>query len=126
MTRQAGGGRGAGRRDRREHPVLRSEDALRREHPVLRGEDAVVVIDTDLVLLAMGFVGPTDDALVTGLGIARDARGMAATDDAHRTSVGGVFAAGDVRRGASLIVWAIREGRDAAAAMHAYLNGNRA
>lgn len=85
------------------------------------GEDAAVVIEADLVLLAMGFVGPTDDTLLTELGVARDARTMAATDDAHHTSVEGVFAAGDVRRGASLIVWAIREGRDAAAAMHHYL-----
>jgi glutamate synthase (NADPH/NADH) small chain len=79
------------------------------------------VVRADLVLLAMGFTGPTDPQLLADLGVARDARGAVATDDAHRASVPGLFAAGDVRRGASLIVWAIREGRDAAAAMHQYL-----
>ena len=72
-------------------------------------------IDADLVLLAMGFTGPTPSRLLDDLGVARDARGAIVTDGAHRTSVKGVYAAGDVRRGASLIVWAIREGRDAAA-----------
>jgi glutamate synthase (NADPH/NADH) small chain len=81
------------------------------------------VMEVDLVLLAMGFIGPTDPRLLTDLGVERDARrgGTVATDGAHRTSVEGIFAAGDVRRGASLIVWAIREGRDAASGMHQYL-----
>ncbi len=74
-------------------------------------------IEADLVLLAMGFTGPTDSPLLAQLGVRRDARGAVATDGLHRTNVDGVFAAGDVRRGASLIVWAIREGRDAAAAI---------
>ncbi|MEO8620433.1 MAG: glutamate synthase subunit beta [bacterium] len=80
-------------------------------------------IDADLVLLAMGFVGPSDPKLISTLGVALDPRGAIATDSTHHTNVDGVFAAGDVRRGASLIVWAIREGRDAAAAIHAYLDG---
>jgi glutamate synthase (NADPH/NADH) small chain len=80
-------------------------------------------IDTDLVLLAMGFVGPSEPKLLTSFGVALDARGAVGTDSTHHTNVEGVFAAGDVRRGASLIVWAIREGRDAAAAVHAYLEG---
>jgi glutamate synthase (NADPH/NADH) small chain len=75
----------------------------------------------DLVLLAMGFVGPAEEVLLTAFGVSRDARGAVATDGAHRTSVDGVFAAGDVRRGASLIVWAIREGRDAADSINEYL-----
>lgn len=80
------------------------------------------VMKADLVLLAMGFTGPRDTPMLARLGVDRDARGTIATDGTHhRTSVSGVFAAGDVRRGASLIVWAIREGRDAAAAMHEYL-----
>jgi glutamate synthase (NADPH/NADH) small chain len=79
------------------------------------------VMEADLVLLAMGFIGPTEPQLLIDLGVRRDARGSVATDGAHRTSVEGLFAAGDVRRGASLIVWAIREGRDAAAAIHQYL-----
>ena len=78
-------------------------------------------IEADLVLLAMGFTGPADGALLTQLGVRRDARGPVATDASHRTNVDGVFAAGDVRRGASLIVWAIREGRDAAAGIERYL-----
>jgi glutamate synthase (NADPH/NADH) small chain len=81
------------------------------------------MMEAELVLLAIGFVGPTDSRLLADLGVERDARrgGTVATDGTHRTSVEGIFAAGDVRRGASLIVWAIREGRDAAAAMHRYL-----
>ena len=76
------------------------------------------VMQADLVLLAMGFVGPAEHRLLTAFGVERDARGAIATDGAHRTTVDGVFAAGDVRRGASLIVWAIREGRDAAESIH--------
>lgn len=82
------------------------------------------VMQADLVLLAMGFVGPEAHPLLDAFGVGRDARGAVATDGAHRTSVEGVFAAGDVRRGASLIVWAIREGRDAADAIHAYLGAS--
>ena len=83
--------------------------------------DSTFTMDVDLVLLAMGFSGPRDVSMFADLGLARDARGGLATDGAHRTSVPGVFAAGDVRRGASLIVWAIREGRDAAASVDHYL-----
>jgi glutamate synthase (NADPH/NADH) small chain len=71
-------------------------------------------LEADLVLLAMGFTGPVKSRLLVDLGVQLDGRGNIATDHAHRTSVPGVFAAGDARRGASLIVWAIREGRDAA------------
>jgi glutamate synthase (NADPH/NADH) small chain len=78
-------------------------------------------IEADLVLLAMGFTGPQPDGLFSLLGVRCDSRGTAVTDEAHRTSATGVFAAGDARRGASLIVWAIREGRDAAGAIHEYL-----
>jgi glutamate synthase (NADPH/NADH) small chain len=76
-------------------------------------------LEADLVLLAMGFTGPIKDKLLVDLGVSLDSRGNVATDDAHRTSVPGVFAAGDARRGASLIVWAIREGRDAADSINA-------
>ncbi|HEY8831127.1 MAG TPA: glutamate synthase subunit beta [Gemmatimonadaceae bacterium] len=71
-------------------------------------------LEADLVLLAMGFTGPVKSRLLVDLGVALDSRGAIATDMSHRTSVPGVFAAGDAHRGASLIVWAIREGRDAA------------
>jgi glutamate synthase (NADPH/NADH) small chain len=78
-------------------------------------------IETDLVLLAMGFTGPVKSKLLVDLTVELDARGNIATDHAHRTSVPGVFAAGDSHRGASLIVWAIREGRDAADSIDSWL-----
>jgi glutamate synthase (NADPH/NADH) small chain len=78
-------------------------------------------LDVDVVLLAMGFTGPVRDGLLSDLGVELTARGAVATGPNHMTSVEGVFAAGDMRRGASLIVWAIREGRDAAAAIDRYL-----
>ena len=73
----------------------------------------------ELVLLAMGFVGP-EPALLEQLGVARDARGNAEAAE-FATSVRGVFAAGDARRGQSLIVWAIDEGRRCARAVDAWL-----
>jgi glutamate synthase (NADPH) small chain len=73
----------------------------------------------ELVLLAMGFLGPEPE-LPRALGVELDARGHISTDG-YRTSVPGVFAAGDARRGQSLVVWAIEEGRRSAAAVDAYL-----
>lgn len=78
----------------------------------------------DLVLLAMGFTGPRRDGLLAQLGVELTDSGVVRADEAHRTSVPGIFAAGDARRGASLIVWAIREGRDAAASIDAYLRSD--
>ena len=79
-------------------------------------------IPADLVLLAMGFVGPVQDGLVKGLGVALDPRGNVRADlRTFATSEPGVFAAGDCRRGQSLVVWAIWEGREAARAVDAYL-----
>jgi glutamate synthase (NADPH) small chain len=75
----------------------------------------------DLVLLAMGFSGPVKEGLLADLGVRLDPRGGVAADENHMTSVEGVFAAGDMKRGASLIVWAIREGRDAARGIDQYL-----
>ena len=80
-----------------------------------------IVIETELVVLAMGFVGVTRSPLLADLGVELDARGAVRADAKHRTSVPGVFAAGDMRRGASLIDWAIREGRDAAKQIDRYL-----
>src|SRR5690606_20811676 len=80
-------------------------------------------IDCDLVLLAMGFVGPEPQAW-SGLPVATDPRGNVRADtDSFVTSVPGVFACGDARRGQSLVVWAIWEGRQAALAVDAYLTG---
>jgi glutamate synthase (NADPH/NADH) small chain len=82
-------------------------------------------IAAELVLLAMGFVHPVHEGLVKDLGLALDQRGnvRASTDD-YRTSIDKVFAAGDVRRGQSLVVWAIREGRQAAHAVDKFLMGS--
>ncbi|SDS23485.1 glutamate synthase (NADH) small subunit [Nocardioides scoriae] len=81
-------------------------------------------IPADLVLFAMGFTGPEKAGLVEQLDVALDERGNVARDDGYATSVDGVFAAGDVGRGQSLIVWAIAEGRAAAAAVDVYLSGS--
>jgi glutamate synthase (NADPH/NADH) small chain len=77
-------------------------------------------LDADLVLLAMGFTGPVRPGLVEKSGLALTSRGNIETDN-YQTSIPGVFAAGDARRGQSLVVWAIAEGRQAAAAVDAYL-----
>ena len=79
-------------------------------------------IEADLVLIAMGFTGPVRSGLLDQLGVALDARGNVATDFAHMSSEKGVFAAGDMRRGQSLVVWAIAEGRKAAEHIHKYLS----
>jgi glutamate synthase (NADPH/NADH) small chain len=80
-------------------------------------------IPADLVLLAMGFVGPEKGKLLTDLDVDLDQRGNVARDDSYMSSVDGVFVAGDMGRGQSLIVWAIAEGRSAAAGVDAYLTG---
>jgi glutamate synthase (NADPH/NADH) small chain len=79
-------------------------------------------IEADLVLIAMGFLGPVRNGMIEQLGVALDQRGNVATDHNYMSSVPGVFAAGDMRRGQSLVVWAISEGRKAAAAVDTYLS----
>jgi len=78
-------------------------------------------LECDMVLLAMGFVGPVRGGLLAQLGVKLDQRGNVATDESYMSSVPGVFAAGDMRRGQSLVVWAIAEGRRAAAGIDKYL-----
>ena len=78
-------------------------------------------VDADLVLIAMGFLGPVRDGMLEQLVLDMDSRGNVATDDHYMTSVPGVFAAGDMRRGQSLVVWAIAEGRKVAASVNEYL-----
>jgi glutamate synthase (NADPH/NADH) small chain len=80
-------------------------------------------LDADLVLLAMGFTGPVRPGLVEQLGVEVNVRGNVATDDNYQTSIPNVFAAGDLRRGQSLVVWAIAEGRKAARAIDLHLMG---
>jgi len=97
-----------------------SRDAEGRFVPV---EGTEKELPAQLVLLAMGFVGPEKGKLLSDLGVELDQRGNVARDQSFMTSVEGVFSAGDMGRGQSLIVWAIAEGRSAAAGVDAYLTG---
>jgi len=81
-------------------------------------------MDADLVLLAMGFTGPVRSGMIEQLGVALDARGNVATGADYQTSIPGIFSAGDMRRGQSLVVWAISEGRRAAASVDSFLKKN--
>jgi glutamate synthase (NADPH/NADH) small chain len=82
-------------------------------------------VDADLVLLAMGFVHPVHEGMIEELGIALDQRGNVKADTlAYQSSNPKVFSAGDMRRGQSLVVWAIREGRQAAHAVDKFLMGS--
>jgi glutamate synthase (NADPH/NADH) small chain len=80
-------------------------------------------LDADLVLLALGFTGPVKPGMVEQFGVNLDARSNIATDANYMSSVPGIFAAGDMRRGQSLVVWAISEGRKAAAGVDKFLMG---
>jgi glutamate synthase (NADPH/NADH) small chain len=80
-------------------------------------------LPAQLVLLAMGFLGPQQEGLLEDLGVERDARSNVVRDDTFMTDVPGVFACGDMGRGQSLIVWAIAEGRSAAAGVDTWLMG---
>jgi glutamate synthase (NADPH/NADH) small chain len=80
-------------------------------------------LETDLVLLAMGFLGPVKYGLLDSLAVKLDARGNVQAGENYMTSVPGIFTAGDMRRGQSLVVWAIAEGRSAARGIDQYLMG---
>ena len=82
------------------------------------------VVPAQLVLFAMGFTGPEKEGLVDQLGVELDERGNIKRDKSYMSSIDGVFVAGDAGRGQSLIVWAIAEGRTAAAGVDAYLSGS--
>ena len=105
---------------------------LRAHEVVMKGgrfekvEDSDFELAADLVLLAMGFVGPEQPGLVADLGVELTDRGNVARNADFETSVPGVFVAGDMGRGQSLIVWAIAEGRAAAAGVDRYLMGHTA
>jgi glutamate synthase (NADPH) small chain len=88
-----------------------------------RVEGSEFEIPADLVLLAMGFTGPEKGALLADLGVAMTDRGNVGRDAQWMTNVAGVFTAGDMQRGQSLIVWAIAEGRSAARAIDQFLMG---
>ena len=83
--------------------------------------DSEFTIDADLVLLALGFTGPVKPGMIEQFGVELDPRSNIATKGNYMSSVPGIFAAGDMRRGQSLVVWAIAEGRSAAAAVDEYL-----
>lgn len=80
------------------------------------------MLDADLVLLAMGFTGPRPGGILAQLGVVLDARGNVAANADYSTNVPGIFAAGDTRRGQSLVVWAIAEGRQAAEGVNRFLS----
>jgi glutamate synthase (NADPH/NADH) small chain len=80
-------------------------------------------VEAELVLLAMGFTNPVHEGMLTELGVKLDGRGNVQVDDTFMTSVPGIFAAGDMQRGQSLIVWGIADGRKAAAGIDQYLVG---
>ena len=84
-------------------------------------EGSEFTLDVDLVLLAMGFLGPVHKGMIEQFGVELDQRGNVAANAEYQTSVANIFAAGDMRRGQSLVVWAICEGRKAAAAVDRYL-----
>jgi len=86
--------------------------------------DTEFTLDADLVLLALGFLGPVKQGMIEQLGVNLDPRSNIATGADYMTSVPGVFAAGDMRRGQSLVVWAISEGRKAAISVDEYLMGS--
>ena len=81
-------------------------------------------VETDLVLLAMGFLHPQHEGMLTQLGVELDARGNVKIDKDRMTNIPGIFAGGDMARGQSLVVWAIAEGREAARSMDLYLMGH--
>jgi glutamate synthase (NADPH/NADH) small chain len=87
--------------------------------------DSEFELEVDLVLLALGFTGPAPNKMFDELGVTRDARGNVAANSNYMTSAPGVFAAGDLRRGQSLVVWAIAEGRRAARAIDQHLRTSR-
>ena len=102
---------------------LRAHEVRMEAGKFVKVEGSDFELEVDLVLLAMGFVGPQRDGLLTDLGLDFTDRGSVVRDDGYATSLPGVFVAGDAGRGQSLIVWAIAEGRAAAAAADSYLMG---
>lgn len=103
-------------------PLLEADELGRSRRDGATG--APFVVEADLVLLAIGFAGPDTEDLFTGLGVTRDAAGRVQRSADYSTAAPGVFVAGDAGRGASLVVWAIAEGRAAAASVDTYLEGS--
>lgn len=107
-----------------ENGALRGLRCVRVDRDMHEVPDSGFTIPADLVLLAMGFVSPIHEGLLDRIGVNFDARGNVSADTrAYITSRENVFACGDMRRGQSLVVWAIREGRQCAAAVDVHLMG---
>ncbi|TPG29717.1 glutamate synthase subunit beta [Mycolicibacterium hodleri] len=106
--------------------ALKVHEVEMRDGRFAKLEDSDFELEADLVLLAMGFVGPEKPGLLADLRVELTDRGNVSRNDDFQTSVGGVFVAGDMGRGQSLIVWAIAEGRAAAAGVDRYLMGKTA
>ena len=102
------------------------EDGRRRQDEHARSPGSEFELKADLVLLAMGFVGPRKRRPDRAVGVELDPRGnvKADTDQTTRPATPSVFACGDMRRGQSLVVWAIREGRQCARAVDEFLMGS--
>ena len=105
---------------------LRAHEVVFSDGRFSKVEGTEFELECELVLLAMGFVGPQQEGLLAQLGVDTDARSNVARDDDYRTSVDGVWVCGDMGRGQSLIVWAIAEGRACAAAVDEALMGHTA
>jgi glutamate synthase (NADPH/NADH) small chain len=105
---------------------LRAHEVVMKDGKFEKVDDSDFELEADLVLLAMGFVGPEKPGLLTDLGVELTDRGNVARDNEFGTSVPGVYVAGDMGRGQSLIVWAIAEGRAAAKGVDRYLMGHSA
>jgi glutamate synthase (NADPH/NADH) small chain len=110
-----------------ENGIVKKLHCQRLDEKLKPRPDTAFELRADLVLLAMGFVSPVKEGLLTALGVALDARGNVVADmKDYRSSVDKVFACGDMRRGQSLVVWAIREGRQAARGIDLFLMGESA
>lgn len=121
MTKSLSGEKGAVKKLHAVKLEFGEKDPQTGRRPMSEVPGSEFTIEADLVLLAMGFLGPVKNGLIDELKVDLDERGNVKTDGRRMTSVPGVFAAGDMRRGQSLVVWAINEGRTAAEHVHAYL-----
>jgi glutamate synthase (NADPH/NADH) small chain len=105
---------------------LRAHEVAMKNGKFEKVEGSDFDLEADMVFLAMGFVGPEKPGLLTDLGVELTDRGNVARSADFETTTPGVFVAGDMGRGQSLIVWAIAEGRAAAAGVDRYLMGHSA